>query len=94
MLKEISLDELLGLVLIGATKEFYTRCIINGHDILEGTLLKDNNLHMWEQSASEYDPWVMGVDNVTKALKSMINTPSEYISSDATEFKGFYVLCN
>lgn len=92
MLKPISLDELLGLVMIGATKEFYTLCVINGHTVLEATMIKGSKLYMWEQGASEYDPWVHTQDKVIEALKSMPANPEEYLSSDATEFKGFYTL--
>lgn len=92
MLKPISLDELLGLVMIGATKEFYTLCTINEYDVLGATMLKDNKLHMWMQGESDYDPWVYPQDNGIKALKSMPTNPEKIISCDATEFKGFYTL--
>lgn len=92
MLKPISLDELLGLAMIDATKEFYTLCVINGYTVLEPTMIKGGKLYMWEQGASDYDPWVHSQDKVIEALKSMPNNPDEFISSDATEFKGFYTL--
>lgn len=92
MLKPISLDELLGLAMLGAKKEFYTLCVINGHAVLEATMLKDDKLHMWEQGESGYAPWVHSKDNVINALKSMTTNPEKCISSYATQFKGFYTL--